>query len=159
MLPDSKFYSVKGRYIDSVFQGYGTGFIPEDIIPSDRIGRDIFIDLLRTERGKLPSGKTESNTYSYMIGALYYALGCATIWARLLNIFISMFSVYLLFSVAKKHFGDLAANLFLVIALLLPAQFGYSITLSRDFLRVLTISVIIWVAYNIGDLWKIRSGT
>ena len=159
LLPDSKFYSAKGRYVDLLLQGYNEKSLTNSLLPNDRIGREIFIDVLRTENGVLPNKLNETSIHAYVVGVIYFIFGYYTIWVRVFNICISILSAYLLFRVAKRHFGDLAANLFLLIALFLPTQFGYSITLSRDFMRVFVVSLMIWVIYNIGDIWvkKLKS--
>lgn len=159
LLPDSKFYSVKGRYADLLFEGYGQKSFTKDLLNSDRASQDIFIDILRSEKGKLPLDINETNIFAYIIGVIYFVFGYAAIWVRVFNICVSILSVYLLFRVAKRHFGDLAANLFLITALFLPVQLGYSITLSRDFMRVFGVSFLIWIAYDMGDIWirKLRT--
>ena len=152
LLPDSKFYSVRGRYVDLVLQGYDKKSFSRDMLPSDRVGKEIFFNILRQEDGSLPSFKNQGNTYSFILGSLYYVFGYVTIWGRIFNIFLSIFSVYLLAWVARRYFGDVTANLFLLIALFLPTQFGYSIMLCRDFLRVFVVSVMIWIIYG-GYAW------
>jgi hypothetical protein len=156
LLPDSKFYSLRGRYVDLVLQGYDRASFTTDLLPDDSFGKEIFIDALRQEKGVLPSRINGSNAHFYIVGILYFLFGYSTIWVRVFNISISILSVYLLFNAAKRNFGDLAANLFLLTALFLPTQFGYSITLSRDFLRVFIVSAIIWAIYYIGDIWTRR---
>ncbi len=156
ILPDSKFYSLRGRYVSLVMEGYNDAYFPEQMLPRDEVGKAIFVDTVIGFDGKLPSQRNEMNVYSYIIGALYFVFGSFTIWVRLFNIILSILSVYLFFDVAKRTFGDITANLFLIIALFLPTQFAYSITLSRDFLRVFALSLTIWVIYrifNIGDIW------
>jgi len=154
LLPDSKFYSVRGRYVDLLLQGYDKESVTRDLLPNDKASLDIFIDTMDLEHGKLSPILRDSTTiFFYVVGIIYFVLGYSTIWVRVFNIALSICSVYLLFRVAKKHFGELAANLFLLIALFLPSQFGYSITLCRDFMRVFIVSFIVWLFYNAGDLW------
>lgn len=157
LLPDSKFYSVRGRYVNLLLQGYDRTCFPKTSLPADRTGRAMFIDEARQGDGTLPDDVNEANAYSYIIGVIYYVLGCYTIWIRIFNICISILSVFLLSRVAERLFGQITAKLFLLIALFLPTQFGYSITLSRDFLRVLVFSIAIWILYNMGGLWQRRS--
>jgi len=152
LLPDSKAYSVRGRYAELVLQRYDGASFTTDLLPVDRVGKEIFIDILQQEKGNLPSRINEPNSFLYIIGFLYFIFGYSTIWVRVFNISISILSVYLLFKVAKSYFGDLAGNLFLIIALFLPTQIGYSITLSRDFLRVFVVSLMIWIIYG-GYAW------
>jgi hypothetical protein len=153
LLPDSKFYSLRGRYVDLVLQGHDRASFTKDMLPGDRVGNEMFIDTLTTEKGRLPTAFNQVNIFSYIVGIIYFIFGYSTVWVRIFNIFLSMGSVYLLFNVAKRYFGVLAGNLFLIVALFLPTQFIYSITLSRDFLRVFIVSVIIWAVYTIGDIW------
>lgn len=153
LLPDSKFYSVKGRYADLLFEGYSQRSFTKDLLNNDGVSQEIFIDILKTEKGKLPLSINGTDIFAYLIGIIYFIFGYFTIWVRVFNICVSMLSVYLLFRVAKRHFGDLAANLFLITALFLPVQLGYSITLSRDFIRVFGISFLIWVIYDMGGIW------
>lgn len=161
LLPDSKFYSLRGRYVALVLEGYGRIPFTKDLLPADNAGRAIFMEILQRERGALPSRAAEFsiNSHSMILGLIYFIFGYHSIWVRVFNICLSMLSVYLLFDVAKRYFGDLAANLFLLVSLFLPTQFGYSITLSRDFVRVFSVSLIVWLAYNVGGVWvkKLRS--
>lgn len=142
-----------------VLEGYGRNSFTKDLLPGDRMGDIIFADILQREKGVLPATIDESAKYSYIVGIIYLVFGYATIWVRIFNICLSMASVYLLFNVARRYFGNLTANLFLIIALFLPTQFAYSITLSRDFLRVFIVSFVIWAVYTIGDICvkKLRS--
>lgn len=148
LLPDGKFYSIQGRYVDLILQGYDKSSATRDLLPDDKNSREIFVSVAESYGYKLPKLNNETNIFAYIVGFLYFVFGYSTIWVRIFNICISMLSVFFLFKVAQKHFGNLAANLFLIIALFLPAQFGYSITLSRDFLRVFIISLLIWVIYG-----------
>lgn len=159
LLPDSSFYSVRGRYIDLLLQGYNRQSLSWELIPGDKNSHEIFISVLQEARGSFPPMVNEPTAYIYVIGMIYFLLGFFTIWIRVFNICLSMLSVYLLFKVSKRYFGDLAANLFLLIALFLPTQLGYSITLSRDFIRVFVVSLTIWIVYNMGGicLKKLRS--
>jgi hypothetical protein len=149
LLPDSKFYSIKGRYVSLLLEGNSIGTFTRDMVPPDRMSQAIFIDTLEKEGGRFPSCKNnEGNLYSYVVGGIYFLFGYNTIWVRLFNIVLSIAATYLLFLVGRRHFGVVAANLFLIIALFLPTQFGYSITFSRDFMRMLLISLILWVIYG-----------
>lgn len=153
LVPDGIFYSMKGRYIDLLLQGYGKDSISWDLVPADKKVQAAFLSVFMTHQGNLPRITGESIVHVYMIGVIYLVLGYATIWIRILNVCLSILSVYMLFRVAKTYFGDLAANLFLLSALFLPTQFGYSITMSRDFLRLFIVSFMIWVVYNVGGIW------
>lgn len=153
LLPDSKFYSVRGRYVDLLLQGYTRWTFTYDVVPPDRIGRDIFIDVIHQEAGGLPSKLNEPAVYSYIVGAIYFVFGYHTIWVRVFNIILSMTSVYLLFRIAVVYFGEVPAKLFLVAALFLPTQFIYSITMCRDFLRMFLLSFVLWLAYCVGGVW------
>ena len=148
LLPDSKFYSARGRYVDLLLQGYSKKSITRDLLPNDSVGQEVFVEVLRAGNGSLPKELNDTNIYAYIVGIIYFIFGYSTIWVRVFNIFISILSAYLLFRVANRRFGDLAANLFLLIALFLPTQIIYSITLSRDFVRMFLISFIIWGIYG-----------
>lgn len=154
LLPDGRFYSVKGRHIALLLDGYDEASLTANLVPSDKASQESLIGILYKDKGNFPSSKNEPNIFSYIIGLSYYFFGYHTIWIRILNICLSIFSSYLLFLVAKKLFGDFTANLFLVIALFLPSQFGYSITFSRDLMRMFVVSLILWGIYNMGDIWK-----
>lgn len=156
LLPDSNFYSIKGRYINLVAEGYGKSSMARDLIPTGVASQDILIEELFVNNGNFPKLINEPNIFSYIIGFIYTVFGYSTIWVRIFNICISILSVFLLFDISRRLFGKLAANLFLIVALFVPPQFVYSVTLSRDFLRVFIVSAIIWVLFTGGDLWTRR---
>lgn len=150
LVPDSKAYSIRGRCVSLLLQWYDDKECKiAGLFPNNKVDREIFNDtLVRELRYTLPAGDNETNVFSYIIAFLYSVLSYNTIWPRIFNIVLSICSVYFIFKVAKRQFGDTAANLFLLVALFLPTQFGYSITLSRDFLRVFIVSSTIWVIYG-----------
>lgn len=149
LLPDSKFYSVRGMYIASFLTGYDTKSFANDILPRDRQSQYIFQNALKMEGGRIPLRlDDESTVFTYIIGIIYSLFGYFPLWVRIFNIALSIGSTYLLFEIARRHFGELAANLFLIVALFLPTQFIYSITLTRDFVRMFVITLILWVIYG-----------
>lgn len=148
LLPDSKFYSINGRYIAGLFNGYNAVFQAKVLVPGGSKSRDIFKDVVEKEDGRLPQIRSENEIFYYIIGIIYFIFGFFPLGVRIFNICISMLGVYFIFKVAKRQFGGLTANLFLLIALFLPTQFGYSITMSKDFLRMLIISFTLWVIYG-----------
>lgn len=148
LLPDEQYYSMKGRYIALLLNGYDKEEITEDMLPKDEVSRKIFLDTLRNEEQWLPTSYSETDIYAYILGLIYFIFGYFPLAARAFNITLSISSAYLMFKVAKRNFGELPANLFLLAALFLPTQFGYSITLSRDFLRMFIICFILWRLYG-----------
>ena len=148
LLPDEKFYSMRGRYVSILLNGYDKDNFTKDMLPADRTSREIFDEILRIERGRFPPLTNETNLYSYLIGVIYFIFGYFPLAVRVFNILLSIGSTYLIFRIAKRRFGELAANLFLIVALFLPTQFGYSITLSRDFVRVFVVCLTLWVIYG-----------
>ncbi len=160
LLPDSKFYSIRGRYVAILLNGYNREHFTSDMVPSDPVSQDIFCDTLKNEKLYFRSGFAEANLHNfviglnevnlfiYIIGFIYFIFGYFPLGVRILNIFLGISSTYFLFKVAKRHFGELTANLFLLIALFLPTQFLYSCTLSRDFLRAFIVSLTLWVIYG-----------
>lgn len=148
LLPDSKIYSMNGRYIASKYNGYRIGTFYEDMAYPDGESRAIFKNIINTEKGRLPDVNSETSIYYYIIGAIYFIFGYFPLGVRIFNILLGIASVYFIFKIAKRQFGGLTANIFLVTALFLPTQFGYSITLSKDFIRVFIVSFILWVIYG-----------
>jgi hypothetical protein len=149
IVPDGKFYSVRGRYASLFFDGYDAKSFTKDYLPEDREGKKIFWHAMKTEGGRLPLRlEDESTVFTYIVGLIYTIFGHFPFWVRLFNIVLSITSAYLIFDVGRKHFGILTANIFLIVALFLPTQFIYSISQGRDFLRVFMISLIIWVVYG-----------
>ena len=148
LLPDSKFYSVRGRYISLLFSGYNKNTLSGELVPGDKHSQYIFADALAKEGGKLPIHPDESTVFTYIVGLIYLIFGYFPFWIRVLNIALSVCSACLLFSIARRQFGDLTARIFLLAALFLPTQFMYSITLTRDFVRMFVITLILWVIYG-----------
>jgi 4-amino-4-deoxy-L-arabinose transferase-like glycosyltransferase len=83
---------------------------------------------------------------------IYFIFGYFPLGVRVFNILLSLTSTYFLFDIGKRQFGALTANIFLLIALFLPTQILYSITLSKDFLRVFVICLALWILYG-GVAW------
>lgn len=149
LVPDSFYYSGCGRYASLVLEGYDMRSIPIDRLPRNAQERDVLKNMTMTHNGRFPpSFSGVSILYTNTIGFIYFLLGHYKIWARIFNITLSILGTYLLFRVAKTRFGDLAANLFLLIGLFLPTQFIYSLTLSRDLIRMFMVSLIIWGIYG-----------
>jgi 4-amino-4-deoxy-L-arabinose transferase-like glycosyltransferase len=115
----------------------------EGMVPEDREGRDIFFHVAEKQKGQLLPF-SESNLFSYIIGLIYFLFGYFPLSVRIFNIFLSIGGTYLLFKIAKRRFGALTANLFLLIALFLPTQTIYSVTMSKDFVRMFVICLILW---------------
>jgi len=149
IVPDGKFYSVRGRYIALLLSGYDAKSLPRDAVPPDKQSWYILENAIESEGGRIPIRfSDESTVFTYIIGLIYLIFGYFPLGVRVFNIALSMGSAYLLFMVAKRQFGDLVANLFLLIALFLPTQFVYSLTLTRDFIRMFVISLTLWVIYG-----------
>lgn len=149
LLPDTKFYSIKGRYVALLLDGYDGTSLTTDLVPGDRTSRDIFTEILNSEKGDFPKYKNETNLFSHIVGLGYYFFGYHTIWIRIFNICLSILSAYLLFLVAKKLFGDVTANMFLVVALF----FTQSIRIFHYLFKGFDEDVMC-VAYNMGDIWE-----
>lgn len=152
ILPDSRFYSVRGRYVDIFLQGYREREFLREHIPTNPVEEEIFVDTVHKYDGKLPARTNDMIMHFFVVGIIYHVLGYHTIWVRLYMITISMLSVLLMSDISRRIFGRAASTLLLVTGLLIPTQFLYSITLSRDFLRVVFMSVVLWSVYFIGDL-------
>ncbi|MFH1868348.1 MAG: glycosyltransferase family 39 protein [Candidatus Omnitrophota bacterium] len=149
LVPDGKFYSVRGKYIALLLNGYDSKSFTRDMVPSDRRSQYIFQNAIETEGGRIPLRFTdESTVFTYIIGLIHFIFGYFPLGVRVFNIALSIGSTYLLFMIARRHFGDLVANLFLLIALFLPSQFVYSLTLTRDFIRMFVVSLTLWVIYG-----------
>jgi len=148
LFPDSKFYSTIGRYITLLLNRYDKEPYFNNIMLDDKVSRAIFIDTLERNEGHLPKIYGPNAYWFYIIGYIYFIFGYFPLGVRVFNIFLSIASTYFLFKIAKRHFGELTANLFLLIALFLPTQFGYSITFSKDFVRMFIISFALWLLYG-----------
>lgn len=129
-----------------------------EYLPLEEPDRIVFLNILLGDLPKdIASDHSEISLFSYIVAVLYALLGDLTIWVRLFNILLSMGSALMLYVIMKRLFDDLAANLFLLIALFLPTQVGYSITLSRDFIRVFFISLMLWSLYmGVHVAWRRR---
>lgn len=154
IVPDSKFYSMRGRYVDLMLQGYRDISRIERFLPADPWDRAVFIDAEGIGKRPLLSNINDTSIHFFVVGLIYYIFGYFTICVRVFNIMLSMGSVLLMADISSKLFGRAAACLFLILALFDPVQFIYSITLSRDFLRVFAISFILWIIYYTGELCK-----
>ena len=155
LVPDGRFYSTVGCYAALLLNGYDKGSFTEEMMPIHQFNRKTFYDVYRQENKffKSSSSSHESAFYYYVVGIIYFIFGYFPLAVRIFNIILSIGSTYLIFIIAKRQFGDLTANLFLLIALFLPTQVMYSVTLARDFLRMFVISLILWLIYG-GVLWQ-----
>ena len=155
LLPDSPFYSTIGRYIALSLNGYSQDSLTKDMIPSYQFNLATFYDILINKKAYFGARLDEGIIYNYLLGIIYFIFGYFPLAVRAFNIFLSIVSTYLIFNIAKKQFGELIANIFLLIGLFLPTQVIYSVTLSRDFLRMFMVSAILWLIYG-GVLWPRR---
>ncbi len=148
LLPDGRYYSIRGRYVALLLNGYDRNSFTKDMLPRDSYGQAIFFDAMNNSdlnRWKLVN---ESDLFTYILGGIYFILGYFTMWGRIFNIILSIASAYFFFKIANRQFGKLTANIFLLIILFLPSQFLYSITLSKDFLRLFIGSLILFLLYG-----------
>jgi hypothetical protein len=148
LLPDSKFYSTQGRYIAFLLNGNTNESLTMDILPKDPVARRIFYEAAYTAGGRLPPVTNETALYIYIIGLIYLVFGYFPLGVRIFNISLSVLGAYFVFKIAKRCFGDLAANVFLLIGLFLPTQFIYSITLSKDFIRTFLVYFVLWIIFG-----------
>lgn len=151
ILPDSKLYSSKGWYVAFLINGYNRDTSWKNYLPVDPEAKSLFYNALYDHGGDFPRGRNESNLYFFIIGIIYTIVGYFPLAVRTFNIGLSIGSAYLLFRIARRRINEVTANIFLLIALFLPTQVIYSITLSRDFLRMFLISLILWIIYG-GDI-------
>ncbi|OGW85334.1 MAG: hypothetical protein A2987_06280 [Omnitrophica bacterium RIFCSPLOWO2_01_FULL_45_10] len=148
LLPDSAFYATIGRYMSLFLSGYDKYSIPVHALPKEPTERALFLDLLSKDNKEFFQSKNEGIIFYYIVSILYVIFGPSVIVIRIFNICISVLSTYLIYKITDKNFGELAAKMFLVVGLLLPSQVIYSITLSRDILRVFAVYLILWVLYG-----------
>lgn len=151
LLPDSKFYSVSGWYLTLMFSGYDRTSIPKDAVPADEESRKVFDDILynvKWDSSHLPPVENETNLFFYIIAAIYSVFGYFPLGVRFFNITLSVLSTVFIYKIAENNFGETPARIFLVVALFLPSQFIYSITLCKDFIRVFLVAFILWILYG-----------
>lgn len=148
LVPDSKFYSIRGLYISFLLNGYDKDHFIKNMLPGDAMSRSIFVNTVEWAKGRLPNCRDDTNLFIYCIGIIYFLFGYFPLGVRIVNVVLGIGSVYLLFKIGRRHFGVLAANLFLLIALFLPTQLIYSITISRDVIRMFLVCLILWVIYG-----------
>jgi len=161
-LPDSPYYIGHGQYINTVLHGFDEKKMKVYAMRLNPPTQEMFIGgigLLEKERFRYSvRNSQDAIVYIFIIGALYYMFGPVGIIIRIFNIFLCVVSVYFIFRIAKRKFGDLAANLFLLIALFLPTLFGYSIMICRDFLRVFMVAGMLYIIYG-GVIWgRVKKG-
>ncbi len=148
LLPDSRFYSLNGLHRMLLLQGYDKEYFPESSLPKDRAGRDIFWKVVREYREFSDQPMNETKLYYWIIGVIYFLFGYFPFWVRFLNVSLSILCAYFVFKIAKKQFGVLAANIFLLIGLSLPTQVIYSATMSKDLIRMFFFYLILWRIYG-----------
>lgn len=148
LLPDGKFYSIGGRYIAILLNGFHKDSITLDMVASDPESRRLFKDVFQKAGGSFPALDNETSVFIYLVGIIYFIFGYCPLLIRILNIVLSIGSVILIYKVAKRHFSVMAANMFLLAGLFLPTHVIYSITLSRDLLRMFVVYVILWIIYG-----------
>lgn len=152
-LPDGRHYSIRGSYVASLLNGYSKNYLPKGLMPRDEYGQEILFGAATDESLNRWDFRSEVNLFAYIIGFIYFVFGNFTIYIRIFNIALSVTCAYLFFDIAKRQFGILTANLFLLTALFLPTQFFYSIMLSKDLLRMFGVSLILWFFYG-GVIWR-----
>lgn len=150
LCPDGKYYSARGYYVAALMNGYGKTFrvAPEqsDLALPDAGYRVMFENIVRTDGSK--TFFFIFDPYFFLIGVIYFIFGYFTLGVRVANILLSIISTYLIFRIAKRQFGELTANVFLLVALFLPTQIIYSISMARDFIRMFTVSTIFFIIYG-----------
>jgi len=154
ILPDSKFYSMGGWYTALLLSGYEADNIPTRLLPPGKDSLALFRDCRHQQRlyGRdgLPALNNETNLYFYIIAFIYLVFGYFPLGVRIFNIMLSVVSTLFVFQITKKQFGQNAGRAFLLIGLFLPTQFVYSITLSKDFIRMFVVYFILWLIYGGG---------
>jgi hypothetical protein len=148
IIPDSRFYSIGGKYVSLILSGYDNNSLTRDMVPADKFGQEVFFCIASDKGLAKPLVFNEIFYYFYIVGFIYFLLGDFSIWVRVFNIVLSIGSAYLFFKIARRRFGILAANIFLIIALFLPAQFAYSISMSKDIMRMFIVALILWGIYG-----------
>ena len=156
LLPDGKFYSIKGRHVALQLNGYDESSFTSDMVPQDKKSQFIFLCSIVDEKGRTVSPFSEVGIYAYAVGLIYFIFGFFPLGARTLNIALSLFGAYFLFDIGRRQLGVLRANLFLLVALFLPTQVIYSITLSKDFMRMFVVCLMLWLIYG-GVAWLRRA--
>ena len=117
------------------------------MIPSDRDSGKIFEFIMQQYR-LFPLLEQESSVFPYIIGVIYFIFGFFPLGVRIFNIALSILASYFSYSIAKKQFNEKTANIVLVVTLFMPAQIIYSITLSRDLIRMFPVMLIMWLIYG-----------
>ena len=152
LLPDSLYYSIGGRYVALLLNGYDSRMIMEEIGVAGQGPSSILDGIMSSNMGSFPKFggivNPESNLFFYIVGLIYFIFGHITIAVRVFNISLSILSTYFIFKISERHFGKLAANIFLIVALFLPSHLIYSITLSRDLVRTFLFSLALWLLYG-----------
>ena len=148
LVPDSEFYSVCGSYMASYIDDFKDTARVRQLFPVSAEGKNIFYDLIKRHHGYALPVSGEMGLFPFIIGIIYSMFGYVPVAVKIFNICLSIASAYFIFRIAKRHFGNLAANIFLIAALFLPTELGYSLTMCRDLMRVFAITFILWVIYG-----------
>lgn len=148
LLPDSKFYSVRGRYISCLLNGYDKRYFDRSMVPPDSDSGVIFMHITQQSESFPRLKDDENNFFAYIVGSIYFIFGYFPLGVRIFNIALSILASYFTYSIAKRQFDDVTANIVLGITLFLPTQIVYSITLSKDFIRMFLLMLIMWLIYG-----------
>lgn len=130
-------------------RGYSKNTFTMDLIPPERDSLELFQAVMsKEEHMVLPPINTDNKLYLHLVALLFFLFGYLPLAVRLMNIAFSIGSALLLFNVGRRNFGVLASNIFLLIALFLPSQVIYSITISKDLVRTFAVSSVIFILYG-----------
>src|SRR5262249_49748974 len=99
-------------------------------------------------------------SYLYVLGFLQVLLGPAPYGAHLSGMLLYLASCVILFRVARRRFGALAAHGGLLLLLFLPSLFAWSISALKEPLYFLLGAVAVWVADAPARSrrWTVRAG-
>jgi len=117
-------------------------------VPSDSDSGVIFKQIIQQHESFPRIEKDENIFFAYIIGSIYFIFGYFPLGVRVFNIALSILASFFTYSIAKRQFDEMTANIVLVITLFLPTQILYSITLSKDLIRMLPVMLIMWLIYG-----------
>ena len=144
IVPDGVGYSVRALVAANIMNR--TDVLCPSPMPLDRRWWDGYFRLaIRSYTEPVARGETAAFVYS--VGFLYSKFGYHTFIPRLLNTFISFVCAFMIFDIVRKY-DKTAAILFILAAFLLPSQVIYSLSISKDFIRMFFITAVIWIAYK-----------
>lgn len=130
---DGEVYSIMGWYIALVLKGVNFASLPASLIPNDYVSIGGIFGTIANFKGMLPPLKAYGvGIYSYMIGVFYYIFGYAPVLLRFVNSVISVGSAFIVYKIARPHFGEKCAKASFVITLFLPTAVVYSASLQKD---------------------------